>query len=43
MSLLSRFKSSLRAMFNGPTLASRIDDEFRFHLESRTGDRKSVV
>jgi predicted permease len=38
MSLLSRFTTSIRAIFNGPTLASQIDEELRFHLESRTSD-----
>ena len=38
MRLLTRLTTSIRAIFNGPTLASQIDDEFRFHLESRTAD-----
>jgi predicted permease len=38
MSLLSRLTSSIRAVFSGPALATQIDEELRFHLESRTAD-----
>src|SRR3982751_3858695 len=38
MNLLSRIASSLRSILRGPALASQIDEELRFHLESRTAD-----
>jgi predicted permease len=38
MNLISRLTSSFRAIMSGPALASQIDEELRFHLDSRTAD-----
>jgi predicted permease len=38
MNLLSRLTSSIRSILRGPALASDIDEELRFHLESHTAD-----
>jgi predicted permease len=38
MNLFTRVASSSRALFRGNRLATEIDDEVRFHIESRTAD-----
>jgi len=38
MNLLSRLTSSIRSILRGPALASQIDEELRFHVDSRTAD-----
>jgi predicted permease len=38
MNLLTRLRSTLRALLRRDALASQIDEEFRFHVDSRTAD-----